>query len=95
MIKKIVVFFHRKKMVYSRSYPPAQLYRFAKLKGIQYAQVIQTNHVDGKGRAPLYNIPQWEVLGIRYIPSPFDLWLDKTFGRKRSKKVVLHKIKTK
>ncbi len=91
-MKKLIFFFHRKKMVHSRTYAPAQLYKAVEVNGRKYVLAMQTNVTIQKGN-PMLQIPVKDVVGIRIIPSPFDLWLDKVLKRKRSKTVKLLAIK--
>lgn len=87
-MRKAIIYFHRKKIVYSRIHAPAQFYKAVEIKGKHYIRCIVTNLTFHKSH-PLIEIPVNDIYGIRIIPSKFDLWLDKILGRKRSKKVTL------
>lgn len=95
MIKQIITFFHRKKIVYSRTYEPAQYYKAIKVKGVHYIRCIQTNRPNHHGSVPMIDIPASQIKGIRKLHSPFQLWLMKQLGITPSKKVIIHPIKFK
>lgn len=87
-MRKAILYFHRKKIVYSRTHAPAQFYKAVEIKGRRYIRCIATNLTFGKSH-PLIEIPVKDIYGIRLIPSKFDLLLDKLLGRKRSKQITL------
>lgn len=95
MIKQIITFFHRKKMVHSRTYEPAQYYRTVNIKGKRMVRCVQTNRPNRHGSVPMIDIPVSQVIGIRRLHSPFQLWLMNLLHITPSNKVILHPVKFK
>jgi len=81
MLKKIIIFFHRKKIVHSRTYAPAQFfYAFTSPQGKKHIRVIQTNRANSKNSNPMFDIPVSQVVGIVRQYSPFQWWLFDMIG---------------
>jgi hypothetical protein len=95
MIKKIIVFFHRKKIVHSRTYEPAQFYKAIEVKGKHYIRVVQTNRPSAKGTIPMLDIPVNQVLGFRVLNSPFQKWLYSLIGKEPSNSYKLRSFNKK
>lgn len=88
-MKKIVIFFHRKKIVYSKLHEPAQFFKATEVDGKKYITIIQTNNPNAQGACPMYHIPVNQVLGFRVLHSPFQLLLMRLVGMKPSEQIRL------
>lgn len=92
MLIKIIKFFHRKKMVYSKHCPPGQLYRAIDENGHKSILIIVTNVANSANTNPMYKVRKRDVIGIRIIPSPFEVFLLKLVGKTPSKEKKLRKL---
>lgn len=91
-MKKIITFFHSKKIVYSKTHAPAQFCKAIEIRGKKYIRVVQTNKQNKNKSYPMYDIPIQHIIGIRFINSPFKLWLMRILRIKPNKEIALYKV---